>query len=70
MRSGELQEGAARDEHRHRQGLRRQGSGRIIDYYEQRSTLAALSKEIGRDIDKFTDALNREVFSKIDPEKF
>jgi hypothetical protein len=28
-----------------------------------------VSKGIGRDIDKFTDTLTREVFSKIDPEK-
>ena len=27
-----------------------------------------VSKEIGRDIDKFTDALKREIFSKVDPE--
>ena len=28
-----------------------------------------LSKGIGRDIDKFTDALWREIYSKVDPEK-
>ena len=42
----------------------------IIDYYEQAvERWRPRSKEIGRDVDKFTDALNREVFSKIDPEK-
>ena len=42
----------------------------IIDYYEQAvERWRPVSKGIGRDIDKFTDALNREVFSKIDPEK-
>jgi len=44
--------------------------GAIIDYYEQAvERWRPRSKEIGRDVDKFTDALNREVFSKIDPEK-
>jgi TRAP-type transport system periplasmic protein len=44
--------------------------GVIIDYYEQAvERWRPRSKEIGRDVDKFTDALNREVFSKIDPEK-
>src|SRR5262245_13814401 len=42
----------------------------IIDYYEQAvERWRPVSKEIGRDIDKFTDTLNKEVFSKIDPEK-
>jgi TRAP-type C4-dicarboxylate transport system substrate-binding protein len=42
----------------------------IIDYYEQAvERWRPVSKGIGRDVDKFTDALNREVFSKIDPEK-
>jgi TRAP-type C4-dicarboxylate transport system substrate-binding protein len=44
---------------------------KIIDAYERGidKKWRALSKEIGRDIDKFTDVLNREVFSKIDINK-
>jgi TRAP-type C4-dicarboxylate transport system substrate-binding protein len=44
---------------------------KIIETYEQliEKKWRALSKEIGRDIDKFTDVLNREVFSKIDLNK-
>ena len=44
---------------------------KIIDSYEQgiEKKWRALSKEVGRDIDKFVEVLNREVFSKIDPEK-
>ena len=44
---------------------------KIIDSYEQgiEKKWRALSKEVGRDIDKFTDVLNREVFSKIDIDK-
>jgi TRAP-type C4-dicarboxylate transport system substrate-binding protein len=42
----------------------------IIDYYEQAvERWRPLSKQIGRDIDKFTEVLDREVFSKIDPDK-
>jgi TRAP-type transport system periplasmic protein len=42
----------------------------LIDYYEQAvERWRPVSKQIGRDIDKFTDTLNREVFSKVDPEK-
>lgn len=42
----------------------------IIDYYEKAvERWRPVSKGIGRDVDKFMDALNREVFSKIDPEK-
>ena len=42
----------------------------IIDYYEQAvERWRPVSKEIGRDIDKFTEVLTREVFSKIDPDK-
>ena len=42
----------------------------IIDYYEQAvERWRPASKEIGRDIDKFADVLNREVYSKIDPDK-
>jgi TRAP-type C4-dicarboxylate transport system substrate-binding protein len=42
----------------------------IIDYYEQAvERWRPISKGIGRDIDKFTDVLTREVFSKVDPEK-
>ena len=68
---GELQEGAARIQHRDGEGLRRQGFRLlIIDYYEQAvERWRPVSKGIGRDIDKFTDTLNREVFSKVDPEK-
>jgi TRAP-type C4-dicarboxylate transport system substrate-binding protein len=44
---------------------------KIIDTYQEGidKKWRALSKEIGRDIDKFTDVLNREVFSKIDLNK-
>jgi len=44
---------------------------KIIDTYERLidTKWRALSKEIGRDIDKFTAVLNREVFSKIDIDK-
>ena len=42
----------------------------IIDYYERAvERWRPVSKEIRRDIDKFTQVLDREVFSKIDPEK-
>lgn len=42
----------------------------IIDYYEQAVVRwRPLSKEIGRDVDKFTDVLMRTVFSRLDPEK-
>ena len=42
----------------------------IIDYYEQAvERWRPVSKQIGRDIDKFTEVLVREVFSKIDPDK-
>jgi TRAP-type C4-dicarboxylate transport system substrate-binding protein len=42
----------------------------LIDYYEQAvERWRPRSKEIGRDVDKFTDVLNAEVFSKIDPDK-
>lgn len=42
----------------------------IIDYYEQAvERWRPVSKGIGRDVDKFTDVLTREVFSKLDPEK-
>jgi TRAP-type C4-dicarboxylate transport system substrate-binding protein len=45
--------------------------GAIIDDYEKTIVKwRALSKDIGRDIDKFTAALNREVYSKIDISKF
>ena len=44
--------------------------GPIIDYYEQAVERWRVEvEEIGRDIDKFMDVLNREVFSKLDPEK-
>jgi TRAP-type C4-dicarboxylate transport system substrate-binding protein len=42
----------------------------IIDYYEQAvERWRPVSKSVGRDMDKFTDVLNQQVFSKIDPEK-
>ena len=45
--------------------------GAIIDDYEKTIVKwRALSKDIGRDIDKFTAVLNREVYSKIDISKF
>jgi TRAP-type mannitol/chloroaromatic compound transport system substrate-binding protein len=45
--------------------------GAIIDDYEKTIVKwRALSKDIGRDIDKFTAVLNREVYSKIDTSKF
>jgi TRAP-type C4-dicarboxylate transport system substrate-binding protein len=44
---------------------------KIIDTYETliEKKWRGLSKDIGRDIDKFTAVLNREVFSKIDIDK-
>ena len=44
---------------------------KIIDTYERLldTKWRALSKEIGRDIDKFTAVLNREIYSKIDINK-
>ena len=66
----ELQEGAARRQRRHRQEFRREDPGKIIDTYEKAvERWRPVSKEIGRDIDKFTDVLNREIFSKVDPDK-
>lgn len=42
----------------------------LVDYYEQAvERWRPVSKAIGRDIDKFTDVLNQQVFSKIDPAK-
>jgi TRAP-type transport system periplasmic protein len=42
----------------------------IIDYYEQAvERWRPVSKQIGRDVDKFTEVLVREVYSKIDPDK-
>lgn len=42
----------------------------IIDAYgKARDKWAGLSKGIGRDIDKFSDAIWREVYSKVDPAK-
>ena len=44
--------------------------GAIIDDYERTiEKWRGKSKEIGRDIDKFTEVLNREIFSKIDLDK-
>jgi TRAP-type transport system periplasmic protein len=42
----------------------------IVDYYEQAvERWRPKSKEIGRDVDKFSDVLTKEVFSKVDPDK-
>jgi TRAP-type C4-dicarboxylate transport system substrate-binding protein len=42
----------------------------LIDYYEAAvERWRVKSKAIGRDVDKFTDALNQEIFSKVDVEK-
>ena len=42
----------------------------IIDYYERAvERWRPVSKEVGRDIGKYTDLLNREIFSKVDPDK-
>jgi TRAP-type C4-dicarboxylate transport system substrate-binding protein len=42
----------------------------IIDYYEAAvERWRVKSKAIGRDVDKFVDALNAEIFSKVDVEK-
>jgi hypothetical protein len=42
----------------------------IIDAYEAAvERWRPVSKQIGRDVDKFTDVLNKQVFSKIDPDK-
>jgi TRAP-type transport system periplasmic protein len=42
----------------------------IIDYYERAvERWRPVSKQIGRDIDQFTQVLDREVFSKVDPDK-
>lgn len=44
--------------------------GAIIDDYEKTIVKwRGLSKEVGRDIDKFTEVLMREIYSKIDPSK-
>ena len=44
--------------------------GKIIDDYEKTiEKWRGLSKEIGRDIDKFQAVMMREIYSKIDPEK-
>jgi TRAP-type transport system periplasmic protein len=43
---------------------------KTIDTYEAAVTRwKPVSKEVGRDIDKFTDVLTREIFSKVDAEK-
>lgn len=44
--------------------------GKIIDTYEQAvEKWRPVSKQVGHDIDKYTDVLNKEIFSKIDPDK-
>jgi TRAP-type C4-dicarboxylate transport system substrate-binding protein len=44
--------------------------GKTIDTYEKAvERWKPVSKQVGRDIDKFTDVLTREIFSKIDPDK-
>jgi hypothetical protein len=44
---------------------------KIIDTYERLldKKWRALSKDIGRDVNKFTEVLNREIYSKIDINK-
>ena len=47
-----------------------EGTAALIDDYEQTiEKWRGRSKEIGRDIDKFTEVLNREIYSKIDLNK-
>lgn len=47
-----------------------QDAGPVIDAYEKAvERWRPLSKDIGRDVDKFTDVLMREVFSKVDVNK-
>ncbi len=42
----------------------------ILDAYEKNlAKWKNLSKDIGRDINKFAEAMNREVYSKVDPDK-
>jgi hypothetical protein len=44
--------------------------GKTVDAYEQAiARWKPVAKDIGRDIEKYTDVLNREIFSKIDPDK-
>ena len=44
--------------------------GKIIDTYEKAvERWRPVSKDVGRDIGKYTDLLNREIFSKVDPDK-
>ena len=56
--------------------VRRPGSGKgrlgvapASAYAKLTEKWQRLSKDIGRDTDKFTEALWREVYSKLDPEK-
>ena len=42
----------------------------ILDAHEKNLVKwKVLSKDIGRDINKFAEAMNREVYSKVDPDK-
>ena len=42
----------------------------IMDAHEKNlAKWKVLSKDIGRDINKFAEAMNREVYSKVDPDK-
>ena len=44
--------------------------GKIIDTMRRRSSAGGrYRRRSGRDIDKYTDLLNREIFSKVDPDK-
>jgi TRAP-type C4-dicarboxylate transport system substrate-binding protein len=44
--------------------------GKTIDFYEKGvERWKSVSKDVGRDIDRFADVLTREIFSKIDPDK-
>ncbi|MBR9766110.1 MAG: hypothetical protein GYB53_22000 [Rhodobacteraceae bacterium] len=40
----------------------------LAKYTELLEKWAAISEEVGTDVEKFTEALNREVYSKLDPE--
>ena len=42
--------------------------GLLAKYTELLEKWADISEEVGTDVEKFTEALNREVYSKLDPE--
>ena len=67
---GQVQGRRARAQCQGRQGLRRRRPGRHPDAYAKATEKwQGLSKGIGHDPDKFTEALWREVYLKLDPEK-